>query len=116
MASSSVLQILLKKGWKPSLTVKGLSGLPEAAVAGNLMLPEVILGISLSLPPSFKEEGAEIFIKDLLTKNTPFKLFSLDLRFIDQIRMECHFMLALARRHHQQLIEGNILRKKAFKL
>ena len=39
MESNNALQTLLKRGWRPALTVKGLSGFPPVATAGNLMLP-----------------------------------------------------------------------------
>ena len=53
--SQSALQSLLKRGWRPAMTVKGLSGFPPVEVAGNLMLPEISLNLRIRVPPTFKD-------------------------------------------------------------
>lgn len=54
--SSNPLQTLLKRGWRPVLTVKGISGFPPVEIAGNLMLPEIALSVRIRVPPTFKEK------------------------------------------------------------
>ena len=70
--SQNSLQTLLKRGWRPVLTVKGISGFPPVETAGNLMLPEIALSVRIRTPPTFKEAEVETYMKNLLTKNTPF--------------------------------------------
>lgn len=53
--SQNALQSLLKRGWRPAMTVKGLSGFPPVGMAGNLMLPEIILNLRIRTPPTFKD-------------------------------------------------------------
>lgn len=70
--SENALDVLLNKGWRPTLTVTGLTGLPLTHEAGNVMLPEIAMRISIRLPPTFEKGNTEQFLRDLLTKNTPF--------------------------------------------
>ncbi len=37
--SNSQLDVLINKGWKPTLTVTGITGFPPVSSAGNVMLP-----------------------------------------------------------------------------
>lgn len=53
--SMNPLDVLLNKGWKPTLTVTGLTGFPPTEVAGNVMLPEIALRVSIRLPPTFEK-------------------------------------------------------------
>ena len=53
--SMNALQCLIKRGWRPAMTVKGISGFPPVAVAGNLMLPETSLNVRIRVPPTFKD-------------------------------------------------------------
>lgn len=50
--SENILDLVLGRTWKPQLTVTGLSGLPQAETAGNVLLPEVSVKLSLRIPPT----------------------------------------------------------------
>lgn len=60
--SHNILELILNRTWKPQLTITGLSGLPEAPVAGNVMLPEVSAKVSLRMPPTADVKN---LVKDL---------------------------------------------------
>ena len=36
------------------------------------MLPEIALSVRIRVPPTFREAEVESYLKELLTKNTPF--------------------------------------------
>jgi len=57
--TDNILKTMLKRGWRPTLTVTGLTGFPPVATAGNLMLPEITLSVSIRLPPTFTEKNSE---------------------------------------------------------
>lgn len=53
--SPNPFEVLVNMGWKPTVTVAGMTGLPECPRAGNLMLPEIKLYVSMRLPPTFPQ-------------------------------------------------------------
>ncbi len=47
------MDIILNRTWRPQLTVTGITGLSPVKSAGNVMIPEVKMRLSLRLPPTF---------------------------------------------------------------
>src|ERR1700734_1119411 len=50
--SADSVELLVNNTWRPSLAVTGADGLPPLRAAGNVLLPEISLKISLRLPPT----------------------------------------------------------------
>ena len=50
--STDPVELLLNTTWKPSLTITGLDGLPALQNAGNVLVPQVSVKLSLRLPPT----------------------------------------------------------------
>jgi hypothetical protein len=71
-ASDNTLELILNRTWRPQLTVTGISGLGPVHCAGNVMIPELKLRLSLRLPPTFNKKLAEEKFEEILTKNPPF--------------------------------------------
>jgi acetylornithine deacetylase/succinyl-diaminopimelate desuccinylase-like protein len=69
---SSAAERILNRTWRPTLSITGASGLPDVAVAGNVLRPFTSLSISLRLPPTVEGHIAEKALRDALTTNVPF--------------------------------------------
>jgi hypothetical protein len=54
------------------LTVTGISGLSPVSTAGNVLIPELRLRLSLRLPPTFNKKLSEEKFTEILTQNPPF--------------------------------------------
>jgi acetylornithine deacetylase/succinyl-diaminopimelate desuccinylase-like protein len=70
--SSDHLELLLNNTWRPTLTVTGADGLPPTQIAGNVLLPEVSLKLSLRLPPTVDAGLASDAVRQLLEREPPY--------------------------------------------
>lgn len=70
--STDAVELLLGSTWRPTLAVTGADGLPAVATAGNVLLPEVALKLSLRLAPTTAAEQALAAVKELLLRNPPY--------------------------------------------
>mmetsp|Transcript_25147 Transcript_25147/g.4158 ORF Transcript_25147/g.4158 Transcript_25147/m.4158 type:complete len:94 (+) Transcript_25147:816-1097(+) len=60
------VQCILNRGMRPTLSVVGASGFPEAEVAGNVLRPYSTFKLSIRLPPDVDGQKAqEAVIKEL---------------------------------------------------
>lgn len=69
--SQSLQELLLRRTWKPALSVIGCDGLPPIANAGNVTLPMLATKLSIRLPPTCDPEKAATALKNALEKNPP---------------------------------------------
>jgi acetylornithine deacetylase/succinyl-diaminopimelate desuccinylase-like protein len=70
--SADSVELLVNNTWRPSLAVTGADGLPPLSAAGNVLLPEISLKISLRLPPSVDPARAGPAVQDALQNNPPY--------------------------------------------
>jgi acetylornithine deacetylase/succinyl-diaminopimelate desuccinylase-like protein len=70
--SADSVELLVNNTWRPSLAVTGADGLPPLSAAGNVLLPEISLKISLRLPPSVDPARAAQAVQDALQNNPPY--------------------------------------------
>ena len=70
--SADSVELLINNTWRPSLAVTGAEGLPPLSAAGNVLLPEISLKISLRLPPTVDPARASSAVQDALQKNPPY--------------------------------------------
>ena len=68
---AEVAEHLLNRTWRPALSVIGADGLPPTAVAGNVMLPQTKLKMSLRLPPTLDATKAAQRLESILTRDPP---------------------------------------------
>ena len=68
---AEVAEHLLNRTWRPALSVIGADGLPPTAVAGNVMLPQTKLKLSLRLPPTLDATKAAQRLESILTRDPP---------------------------------------------
>ena len=70
--SGDPVELLLNNTWRPTLTVTGAEGLPPLQIAGNVLLPEITLKLSLRLPPTVDAEVASQAVRELLEHEPPY--------------------------------------------
>lgn len=61
----------LNRWFRPQLAIVGQEGLPDCAVAGNVLRPKTKLTLSLRLPPSIPSDYADKVLKELFEKDPP---------------------------------------------
>ncbi len=71
-AVDNVLDGLLAKTWKPSLSYVGADGLPPAGDAGAVLRPSTTLKLSLRVPPTADPEEVSQQLADALTADPPY--------------------------------------------
>jgi acetylornithine deacetylase/succinyl-diaminopimelate desuccinylase-like protein len=70
--SADAVQLLVNNTWRPSLAVTGADGLPALSAAGNVLLPQISLKISLRLPPTVDPARAARAVQEALQGNPPY--------------------------------------------
>ena len=66
------VELLINNTWRPSLAVTGADGLPALSAAGNVLLPEISLKLSLRLPPSVEPARAGRAVQEALQRDPPY--------------------------------------------
>ena len=70
--SANAEELLINNTWRATLTVTGADGLPPTRAAGNVLLPEITLKISLRLPPTVDAAGANRIVRAVLERDPPY--------------------------------------------
>lgn len=70
--STSIAELILRRTWKPALSVIGIDGMPALENAGNVTLPKISLKLSMRLPPTCDPAKAAEAIKHALENNAPY--------------------------------------------
>ena len=65
-------EALIRRTWKPTLSVTGVDGFPEMRSAGNVLRPYTAFKLSLRLPPLVDGNTAAAQLKALLEDNAPY--------------------------------------------
>jgi acetylornithine deacetylase/succinyl-diaminopimelate desuccinylase-like protein len=63
---------LIAHTWHPTLCITGVAGIPDVAIAGNVLRPSTSLQLSFRLPPTCDDEAARVAIEHALTDETPY--------------------------------------------
>jgi len=61
----------LNNVWKANLATTGASGLPDVAVAGNVIRASTSVRCSMRLPPNMDPKKAEDIMREKLTTDVP---------------------------------------------
>jgi len=67
------VEALLRRTWRPTLSVTGADGFPSLANAGNVLRPWSAFKLSLRLPPTVDAAQAVRQLKSLLEDNAPYQ-------------------------------------------
>ena len=69
--SSSIAELILRRTWKPALSVIGVDGMPSIQDAGNVTLPAIAVKLSMRLPPTCDTDAAAHALKSALEADAP---------------------------------------------
>jgi acetylornithine deacetylase/succinyl-diaminopimelate desuccinylase-like protein len=67
------VEALIRRTWKPTLSVTGAEGFPALKDAGNVLRPYTAFKLSLRLPPLIDAASAVAELKTLLEDNAPYQ-------------------------------------------
>jgi acetylornithine deacetylase/succinyl-diaminopimelate desuccinylase-like protein len=67
------VQLIENNTWHATLAVTGADGLPPIASAGNVLLPQLALKLSLRLPPTCDAARAAAAVQDALERDPPYQ-------------------------------------------
>jgi len=70
--STSLSELILRRTWKPALSLIGCDGVPAIENAGNVTLPSLSVKLSMRLPPLCDAEKAAAALKKILEKDPPY--------------------------------------------
>ena len=68
----STAELILNRTWRPTMAVTGQGGLPPLEKAGNVLLPQVTLNLSLRLPPTVDPKIAQQALREAVEADPPF--------------------------------------------
>lgn len=70
--TDDISELILNRSWRPTLSITGIDGVPKLADAGNVVLPEITLMLSIRTPPGCDLAKAEAVLQQILEKEPPF--------------------------------------------
>jgi len=70
--TSDLPEILLKRTWRPALSITGAAGFPTLEQAGNVLRTHTALKLSMRLPPRVDAKAAGTALKAALESNPPY--------------------------------------------
>ena len=69
--SDDMVELILNRSWRPTLSYLGASGLPEINDAGNVLRPFTSIKLSMRLPPTCSSKIVSKKLKELLLNDPP---------------------------------------------
>jgi acetylornithine deacetylase/succinyl-diaminopimelate desuccinylase-like protein len=69
--TGDIVELLLNRTWRPTLTVIGADGLPKPGDAGNVLRPGTTLALSVRLPPTADAAACDRALAQALTADPP---------------------------------------------
>jgi acetylornithine deacetylase/succinyl-diaminopimelate desuccinylase-like protein len=70
--SNDPTELIINNTWRSTLAVTGADGLPPTGSAGNVLLPELAVKLSLRLPPTCNAERATQAVREALQRDPPY--------------------------------------------
>jgi acetylornithine deacetylase/succinyl-diaminopimelate desuccinylase-like protein len=70
--SNDPIELIINNTWRATLAVTGAEGLPPLGSAGNVLLPELAVKLSLRLPPTCDAARATQAVREALTREPPY--------------------------------------------
>ena len=71
---------VLRRTWKPAVSIVGVDGMPSTANAGNVLRPYTTLQLSVRIPPTANAKKAVKAMEKILSENIPYDA-SVELQF-----------------------------------
>ena len=71
LMGASAAERILRQTWYPTLSIVGIGGVPEPAIAGNVLRPSTTAVLSFRLPPSVDAQRARDAVEAVLAADVP---------------------------------------------
>ena len=71
-STNEKIEGVLRRTWRPALSIVGAGGLPPSENAGNVLRPYTELQLSIRIPPMVDHKKAKIAIEKTITKTPPY--------------------------------------------
>jgi acetylornithine deacetylase/succinyl-diaminopimelate desuccinylase-like protein len=71
--SNDPTELIINSTWRGTLAVTGADGLPAIGSAGNVLLPELAVKLSLRLPPTCDAPRATQAVRETLERDPPYR-------------------------------------------
>ena len=71
-STSDNVEGVLRRTWKPAVSIVGVDGMPSTANAGNVLRPYTTLQLSMRIPPTANAKKAVQAMKKTLSENIPY--------------------------------------------
>jgi acetylornithine deacetylase/succinyl-diaminopimelate desuccinylase-like protein len=70
--SNDPTELIINNSWRSSLAVTGADGLPPVGSAGNVLLPQLAVKLSVRLPPTCDAARASRAVRETLERDPPY--------------------------------------------
>jgi acetylornithine deacetylase/succinyl-diaminopimelate desuccinylase-like protein len=70
--TTDLVELVLNRTWRPTVTVTGVEGFPLIKNAGNVLLPGMAARVSIRLPPTVSAPAASARVKQILEADPPY--------------------------------------------
>jgi acetylornithine deacetylase/succinyl-diaminopimelate desuccinylase-like protein len=77
--SNDPVELIINSTWRPTLAVTGADGLPPVGSAGNVLLPQLTVKLSLRTPPTCDAPNAAEAVREALERDPP---YGAEVRFV----------------------------------
>jgi acetylornithine deacetylase/succinyl-diaminopimelate desuccinylase-like protein len=70
--SEDLVELVLNRTWRPTLSITGMEGIPAIKDAGNVLRPRTVARLSIRLPPTMDAGAAAEKVKRVLEADPPY--------------------------------------------
>lgn len=71
-AHEDLVELVLNRTWRPTLSVVGMDGIPSTRDAGNVLRPRTVARLSVRVPPTLSAEAAAQRLKQIFEADPPY--------------------------------------------
>ncbi len=69
---ADLVELVLNRTWRPTLSLTGMDGVPASKDAGNVLRPKTVARLSVRLPPTLDADAAALRLRDILENDPPY--------------------------------------------
>lgn len=73
LLTTDIVELILNQSWHPALAITGIEGLPDTTRAGNVIIPNLAVKLSVRLSPDADGQECAETLKKVLEDNPPYQ-------------------------------------------
>jgi acetylornithine deacetylase/succinyl-diaminopimelate desuccinylase-like protein len=70
--ADDLVQLVLNRTWRPTVSIVGIDGIPPVSSAGNVLRPRTVARLSIRVPPTVDADKAGARLKKILESDPPY--------------------------------------------